>query len=321
MMEPQCMEYVREEHGPLAQRLHDVVCSSLFQYFILAMIVLAAIVVGLETSETLMASYGYWLKLADSIILYIFVIEAIMKMGQHGKRWYRYFKDPWNIFDFSIVAVCFLPFAGHFAAVLRLARVLRALRLVTQVPKLQLLVVSLLKSMPSMGYIGILLLLLFYIYAVMGVFLWRENDPIHFGTLGRSMLSLFRVVTLEDWTDLMYIQMWGSDAYPFTPEERAGFTFESKSNPVMGAAYFISFVLFGTMIMLNLFIGVILNSMHEAQDEEDRKKRQQHIDEAGIASLDDEIVTIEKELEELSKHLRYLRGRMKREIDDDYVGQ
>ena len=310
------MEYDPSAHGPLPRRLHAIVCSSLFQYSILAVILLAAVIVGLETSQSLMASHGNLLKLIDTLILYIFVIEAVMKMGQHGTKWYRYFKDPWNVFDFTIVAVCFLPFGGHYAAVLRLARVLRALRLVTTIPKLQLLVSSLLKSIPSMAYIGILLFLLFYIYAVMGVFLWRENDPVHFGTLGRSLLSLFRVVTLEDWTDIMYIQMWGSDAYPFSPEERAGFDFNSKSHPVLGAFYFISFVLFGTMIMLNLFIGVILNSMQEAQDEAERKRLKKHMDETGKASLTDEIAAIEREMGEFSKHLHQLRRRMEEELKE-----
>lgn len=126
------------------------------------------------------------------------------------------------------------------------------------------LVNTLLKSIPSIGYIGILLSVIFYIYATMGVFLFRYNDPVHFGNLQLSLLSLFRIVTLEDWTDIMYINMYGCDHAIWGYGAQAGCT-----NPTafgFGAVlYFVSFVLMGTMIVLNLFIGVIMNSMDEAK--------------------------------------------------------
>jgi voltage-gated sodium channel len=168
-------------------------------------------------------------------------------------------------FDFTIVIVCFLPGDYHFAAVLRLARVLRVLRLVTAVPKLQLLVKALLKSIPSMTYVSLLLALHFYVYAVLGVFLWGKNDPTHFADLPTATISLFRIITLEDWTDIMYTNIYGSDNVPF--EQFSEIPAEPSAAPVSAIIYFISFVVFGTMIMLNLFIGVIINSMNEAQKE------------------------------------------------------
>ncbi|MEM9110493.1 MAG: ion transporter [Planctomycetota bacterium] len=288
-----------------------IVASKLFQNGILLLILFAAVLVGVETYPSVMAVHGDLLHLLDKIVLWLFVLEAALKIAQHGKHWYRYFQDPWNIFDFTIVVVCFLPVNAQYAAVLRLARILRALRLVSVVPQLQLIVGSLIKSLPSMLYVSILLMLMFYVYAVMGVFLWSENDPVHFRNLQTSMLSLFRVVTLEDWTDIMYIQMWGSDQYPFSPGDRAAYAgqFNSQASPVVGAVYFVSFVLMGTMIMLNLFIGVIIQSMEEAQDEQAADDREKHLAETGEISVADELVLLEKELEALQRRVRTLKDR------------
>lgn len=287
------------------------VASAFFQNTILLLILLAAALVGIETYPTMVDRYGTVLHLLDKIVLWLFVLEALLKMAQHGKHWYRYFQDPWNVFDFTIVVVCFLPVNAQYAAVLRLARILRALRLVSVVPQLQLIVGSLIKSLPSMCYVSILLILMFYVYAVMGVFLWSGNDPVHFRDLQTSMLSLFRVVTLEDWTDIMYIQMWGSDRYPFSDQDRAAFAgqFNSQASPVIGAIFFVSFVLMGTMIMLNLFIGVIIQSMQEAQDEQAADDREKHMAESGHLTVADELVLLEKELEAMQRRVRTLKGR------------
>ena len=199
---------------------------------------------------------------------------------------------------------------GQYAAVLRLARVLRALRLVTAVPRLQLLVSSLLKSIPSLGYVGLLLTVLFYVYAVMGIFLFRGNDPVHFQDLSTSLLTLFRVVTLEDWTDVMYIQMYGSDAYPgYADFAQAHLREASLGRPLLGAAFFVSFVMLGTMIMLNLFIGVIINSMSEAKAEKEAEERRRHLERDGEISVGDEIRLIEGEVEKLGRRLGELRRR------------
>ncbi|MFI4859914.1 MAG: ion transporter [Phycisphaerales bacterium JB063] len=291
--------------------LGRLIAGPWFQNTILALIVIAAVLVGIETYPAIMDRHGHLLHTLDKVVLWLFTLEAVLKMAQHGRRFYRYFLDPWNIFDFVIVAVCFLPVDSQYAAVLRLARIMRALRLITAIPRLQLIVGSLIKALPSMVYVSILLGLMFYVYAVMGVFLWGGNDPVHFGNLQKSMLSLFRVVTLEDWTDVMYIQMWGSDRYPFNEGDRATFAgqFHSRASPVLGAAYFVSFVLLGTMIMLNLFIGVIINSMEEAQDEQAADARERSMEKTGHLSVSDEIALIEKQLEELQQQLRLIRTR------------
>lgn len=285
---------------PMTQTLGRIVDSAAFQRGVLVLILLAAVLVGLETDRALMARHGALLHGLDRLVVGLFTVELILRLARHGRRWYRFFADPWNLFDFVIVAICYLPAGGPQAAVLRLVRVLRALRLVTALPKLQLLVGALLKSLPGMAYIGLLLSLLFYVYAVVGVFLWRDNDPAHFRDLPTALLTLFSVVTLEGWTEIMYTQMYGSDAVGLA--NPTGLPVQPAARPVLAAAYFVSFVLLGTMIMLNLFIGVIVSSMSEAQAERDRLL-------ARIAPPGDELAELERQLDALRERVQRLRTR------------
>ena len=149
-----------------------------FQNFILGFILLAGVVVGMQTYREFEADHRQILNLADQIILGIFVLEVLIKIIAEGKSPWNYFRDPWNIFDFAIVAICLLPIQNsQFIAVLRLARVLRVLKLVSAIPRLQVLVNAVLKSIPSIGYVFLLGLLHFYIYGCMATFLFSENDP------------------------------------------------------------------------------------------------------------------------------------------------
>ena len=122
-----------------------------------------------------------------------------------------------------------------------------------------------------MGYVSVLLFLLFYIYSVAAVFFFGKNDPVHFADLQTSFLTMFRVVTLEDWTDVMYINMFGCENYGYGGSEVH--CVASQGNPLFAALFFVSFVLLGTMIFLNLFIGVIMNGMDEARLEQLEEER------------------------------------------------
>ena len=308
----------------MSEVCRSIVESRSFQVFIIAMILLAAVLVGMETYPSLQVRYGSLISLLNDIVLWIFVFEAAIKMARHGRHFYRYFQDPWNVFDFVIVVVCFLPIDSSYAAVLRLARIMRVMRLMTALPKLQLIVGALIKSIPSMGYVGILLGLNFYVYAVLGVFLFGANDPVHFRDLPTAMLSLFRVVTLEDWTDLMYINMYSSANYPgpaldaYQASNNTGIVPkpETSPGPLVGAFYFVTFVLFGTMIMLNLFIGVILNSMDEARAE---KALEDMTGDSTTNQIQDELpyseelIVMERQLEAMKSNLASLRLRMRSE--------
>lgn len=286
---------------------HRITTSKWFTSLIIGVIVLAGFLVGVETFPSMMEKYSDLLHTLDKIVLGIFTLEVVLKIAAEKKRPWRYFADGWNIFDFTIVAVCYLPLGGSYVAVLRMFRLLRVIRLITVVPKLQLLVTALLRSLPSMFYVCLLLFLLFYVYAVIGVMLFSGNDPVHFGNLWTSFLSLFRIVTLEDWTDIMYLQMYGSDVYQGYNQSVAELAIQPKAMPLIGAAYFTSFVLLGTMIMLNLAIGVIINGMDDAHKElADRKIHNlltNDIDEskeAKIAKLKDKLESISKELSDLA---------------------
>jgi voltage-gated sodium channel len=220
-----------------------------FQRGVLGLILLSAVIIGLETDAELMRRWGLWLVSIDRAVLALFVVELLVRLGAHWPRPLRFFAEPWNVFDFLIVAVCLMPFHAEYAAVLRLARVLRVLRLISAVPRLQILVSALLRSVPSMGYVAGLLLLLFYVFGVLGVGLFRAADSEHFGSLGMALLSLFQIVTLEGWVDLMKTQL------------------EAGVPPWVVVPYFVCFILIGTMVMLNLLIGVIINGMEEARQE------------------------------------------------------
>ena len=292
-----------------------LLCSNIanhkyFQRFILLTILLAGVVVGIQTYKELAHNHKDVLGLLDAFILGVFTIEVVIKIVAEGKKPLNYFKNPWNVFDFLIVAACLLepvlPINSAFLPVLRLARILRVLKLVTTLPKLQVLVGCLLKSLPSMFYVSMLLGLLFYIYGTMAVFLYSENDPIHFRNLQTSILSLFRVVTLEDWTDVMYINMYGSENYGYSAQDLEKWNPASSSSPAGAAFFFVSFVLIGTLIVLNLVIGVIMNSMDESHAEMNVQKeitRRKETPEPIRDGIDD----LHKQLDNLSKEMHVIK--------------
>ena len=299
-----------------------------FSYSIFGVIVAAGIVVGLQTYKGFEEEHHTLLSTLDSIILSIFALEVLIKIIAQGKTPWRYFLDPWNIFDFTIVTVCLLPIQNNeFVAVLRLARVLRVMKLVSAIPRLQILVGAILKSIPSIGYVSLLATLLFYIYGCMGTFIFSENDPAHFRNLQISMLSLFQALTLEDWADLMYINMYGSANYGYDDATYAALanigieksSIISKESPIVACLYFLSFIVTGAMIVLNLFIGVVIGGMEEAKKDralEDALKRRN----SGDIDIKEEILMMENQLKEmsekLSQNLLILSKRVKENSDN-----
>ncbi len=230
----------------MQQTVSRFVESKQFQWAIIALIIVNGIVVGAETSTVVMSHAGHALYWVNQIILAIFVAEVLLKLWAVWPNVGRYFRDGWNLFDFSIVVVSLIPATGSFATVARLLRLLRVLRLVSAIPELRLIVSTLIRSIPSMGHVVVLMSILFYIYGVAGYHLFHEHDPTHWKTLGLSLLTLFRVVTLEDWTDVMYTAM---ELHP------------------LAWIYFVSFVILGTFVVINLFIAVVLNNLDEAKQE------------------------------------------------------
>lgn len=282
--------------------------SKWFQNFIIVVILLAGVLVGIQTYGEKVAHWTTIIDKLDWIILIIFTVEVLIKITAEGSQPQNYFKDPWNLFDFFIVVACYIgPFSGdnaEFLPVLRLIRILRVFKLITALSELQLIVGALLRSIPSMAYISLLLGMLFYIYGAMAVFLFGENDPIHFENLQRSILSLFRVITLEDWTDIMYINMYGCDSYGYDGNE--ALCVNPKSSPILASMFFVSFVLIGTMVVLNLFIGVIVNGMDETKTEIEMKAKVKRKNEENDTNLENEMKLLIDKVDSIKEELGVL---------------
>jgi voltage-gated sodium channel len=248
-----------------------------FDRCIIALIIINAIVLGMETSQGLVARYGEGFILINHIVLGVFVLEAVIKIVAVAPRFGLYFRDGWNLFDFTIVVLSLIPSTGEYAMIARLARLLRVMRLISALPELRLIVSTLVRSVPGFANVILLLFIIFYMYAVAGYHLLHQHDPEHWRSLGVSLLTLFRILTLEDWTDVMYAAM--------------------QHNPYMWI-YFISFVVVATFVVINLFIAVVINNLEEAKKE--------RLEEAGEGAL--ETVRLELEqargsLERLSREL------------------
>ena len=223
-------------------RLASWVESPRVQYSIVVLIVINAITLGLETSATVMAHAGSWLLALDNFVLGVFVVEISIKLYAH--RWH-FFRDPWNVFDFIIISIALIPASGPLA-VLRALRILRVLRLVSMVPRLRFVVEALLHAIPGIASIAGLLVLLYYVFAVMATGLFGAAHPAWFGTIGRSMYTLFQVMTLESWS--MGIARPVMETHPYA------------------WVFFIPFILIATFTILNLFIAIIVNTMQTMHD-------------------------------------------------------
>ena len=215
-----------------------------FEPFMIGLILFNAVLIGLETSHAVMQQHGSLLHFANDVILWVFVVEAALKITAVAPRFGRYFGSGWNVFDFTIVVLSFLPFTEEFALVARLIRVLRVLRLVSAVPQLRLIVATLVRSIPSMGHVIMLMSIVFYIYAVTGFHLFHEVDAKHWGSLGAALLTLFKIVTLEGWIEIMNAVI---EAQPWS------------------WIFFVTFILLGTFVMLNLFIAVVINNLEASK--------------------------------------------------------
>ena len=221
-----------------------LVKSNWFEYFIIAVIIANGIILGLETSSTISQRYGDWLYRGNDVALGVFIVEAALKMLALWPRPHRYFRDGWNVFDFLIIVFALVPATGQFAMIARLARLLRVVRLISAIRDLRLIVAALVRSIPSVGHVMMLMSIVAYIYAIMGHQLFHEHDPEHWGTLGRSLLTLFNITTLDNWTQIMNAAM---EYHPWS------------------WVYFVSFVVVGTFVVINLFIAIIINSLDDAK--------------------------------------------------------
>ena len=221
--------------------------------FILAVILFNAVILGLETSRPVMAAAGDIILLLDRLCLAIFIVELALKLFALGGR---FFRSGWNIFDLAVVGVALLPASGGLS-VLRALRVLRVLRVVSIAPSLRRVVEGFLRALPGMGSVALLIGLIYYIGSVMATKLFAASFPEWFGDLGRSAYSLFQIMTLESWS--MGIVRPVMEVYPYA------------------WAFFVPFILATTFAVMNLLVGLIVNSMQEAASaEHEEAERDKH---------------------------------------------
>ena len=239
------------------------------RYFIVGVIIFNAIILGLETSDTAMGMAGGLIVALDRLCLSIFVLELLLKFFAYR---FRFFRSGWNIFDFVIVGVSLIPGNGGLS-VLRALRILRVLRVISVVPSLRRVVEGFVTALPGMGSVFLLMGIVFYIAAVMATKLFGDAFPDWFGTLGRSGYSLFQIMTLESWS--MGIVRPVMEVYP------------------LAWAFFVPFIMVTTFAVVNLLVGLIVNSMHDAHAEETNAATDNYRDEV-LSKL----AAIEKRLDE-----------------------
>jgi len=258
------------------ESVRRLVTSPRWERAIVTLIVINAITLGLETSSMVMQHAGGVIKTLDTIILSLFVIEIALRFYAHGLAFWR---DGWNVFDFIVVAVALFPETGNFS-VLRSLRVIRAFRLISAVKSVRRVVNGLIHALPGMGAVILLLLIMFYVFSVMATKLYADVSPEYFGTLGLSAFSLFKVMTLEGWPEI-------ADAV--IEKDRSAYFF------------FIVYILVTSFAVLNLFIGIIVDSMQREQEQllqEDREREEA------------EFKVIIKELRDLRREVADMRRSM-----------
>jgi voltage-gated sodium channel len=246
-----------------------------FEIFIIVIIMASALLVGVKTYNISPVIYTA-IEVLDVGITLVFIVELTIRfLAEHPRR--HFFKDPWNVFDTLIVTVSLIPIDNSdMALVARLIRVFRVLRMVSIIPELRMLLNSLLKALPRLGYVMALMFIIFYIYGAIGSLIFEQVDPVLWGDIAIAMLTLFRVMTFEDWTDVMYATM---EVYPWS------------------WAYYISFIFLTAFAFLNMVIGIVVNVLeeeHQLSIEEDPNQ----------ASVQD----VYRELQEIKEMLRATSG-------------
>lgn len=260
--------------------LKKIDSSPIFQWFVISVIIISALMIGAKT-HTLPESVVAVLAGLDVAITVFFLIEIIIRfLATENKK--AFFKNGWNIFDTIIVIGSLIPAGGQSVLLARLLRVFRVLRLVSMVPELRLLINALLKAIPRMGYIALLMFVIFYIYAAVGSILFAEINPTLWGNATIAMLTLFRVATFEDWTDVMYETM---EHYPIS------------------WIYYLTFIFLTAFIFLNMMVGTILEVMSE-EHETDRAKAHGESRAGGEPASRAQMEKLEQELAEIKALLQ-----------------
>lgn len=265
----------------LQERMEHLRANKLFETFVIAVIIASALLIGAKTYEQ-SSRFDQWINWLDLGVTLFFLFEIMVRMAAE-KRFINFFKQGWNIFDFVIVVASLVPInESEMVLVARLLRVFRVLRLVSLIPELRVLLAALVKSIPRMGYVALLMFIIFYIYAAIGSFMFNSVDPVLWGNITISMLTLFRVATFEDWTDVMYATMVD---YPYS------------------WIFYLTFIFLTAFVFLNMMIGIVLDVMQkesEAQQLEsgEGEAADVHWMREHMAQMSEQLHRIERQLEQ-----------------------
>ena len=251
--------------------------NALFEWFTVAVIILSAFTVGAKSYDIPQAARAA-LYFLDLLVTLYFVAEISVRYCADGGR--AFWRRGWNIFDFIVVAASLIPVdESEYALLARLLRLFRVMRLIFFVPQLRLMVEALLAAMPRMSYVALMMFIIFYIYGAAGNLFFAEINAVLWGDVGVSMLTLFRVATLEDWTDVMY---------------------ETMAEYPMSWIYYVSFIFLSAFVFLNMMIGVVINVMQEAHEKMLRE-------DGGAPTADEQLAEINARLKNIEDNLKIRR--------------
>lgn len=262
----------------IRETIGDIVDHKISQRFIVLLLFVNALTLGLETSDEIMTTYGSWIGRINDEIPYIFVVEIAARLIARGGR---FFKEAWNIFDVIIITISFLPSGNAFSA-LRALRILRVLHVISLVPRMRHVVAAMIRSLPQIGSIVALLLIISYISSVIVTHLYGVDYPELFGSIGRSMLTLFQLMTLEGWAAEVVRPVM--ETHPYS------------------VLLFIPYMLMTAFAILNLFTAVLVDSMQLIQQNysyERSENETRSIIKAELADVKDDLTGLTAEIKKL----------------------
>src|ERR671914_1774724 len=259
--------------------LRRIVDHPAFTAAVVAVILANALVLGLQTYPGIERDYGGALDLVNTLFLAFFVVEIGIRMAAYGRRPWRFFLDGWNVFDFLAVALAFGPGLRENSTVLRLARLARIVRVVHLLPDVRILITAVVRSLPPLASMAILTSVILFVYGMVGWQLFGDEIPNRWGTIGEAMLTLFVMLTLENFPIYMYE---GMEIHPWS------------------WVFFVSFILVAAFVVINVFIAIVLNSMEEARELE---RRAPFPGEEDVAPVAERIAILRNALDELEREL------------------
>ena len=264
-----------------------IVASAWFDFLIFGVIIANAVVLGLDTYDAIRRDAGGLLHTLNDVFLGVFVVELAIRIGAYGRRPQDFFKSGWNVFDFVVIGAAFLPGLRENSTLLRLVRLARVLRVIRLLPELRLLITAVGRSLPGLASLTVMAVILLYVYGIVGWLVFGDALPDEYGNIGDAMLTLFLLLSLENLPSVVERGMEVSD---------------------WAVPYYVSFVLIAAFLVLNILIGVVINSLDEARELEWERMQSERREAAadGLDEVDDRRVVLLGHLHELRRAVEAL---------------